>query len=32
MAGVLLIWICAYWPGNAILDGTWKPPVVQKIN
>jgi hypothetical protein len=23
------IWIRAYWPDKAILDGTWKPPVVE---
>jgi hypothetical protein len=32
MTGVLPIRISAYWPDNAILDGTCKPPVVQKIN
>ena len=31
-AGNFSIWLRAYWPDNAILDGTWKPPVVQKIN
>ena len=30
--GNFSIWLRAYWPDNAILDGTWKPPVVQKIN
>ncbi len=28
-AGDFSIWIRAYWPEQAILDGTWKPPVVQ---
>jgi len=31
-AGNFSIWIRAYWPDNAILDGTWRPPVVRKIN
>ena len=28
-AGNFSIWIRAYWPDQAILDGTWKPPVVK---
>ena len=28
-AGNFAIWIRAYWPDQAILDGTWKPPVVK---
>ena len=31
-AGNFSIWIRAYWPDQAILDGTWKPPVVKVIN
>jgi hypothetical protein len=31
-AGNFSIWLRAYWPDQAILDGNWKPPVVQKIN
>ena len=27
-AGNLSLWIRAYWPDKAILDGTWKPPVI----
>ena len=27
-AGDFSIWIRAYWPDQAILDGKWKPPVV----
>jgi hypothetical protein len=27
-AGNFSIWLRAYWPDTAILDGTWKPPVV----
>ena len=27
-AGNFSIWLRAYWPDQAILDGTWKPPVV----
>ena len=29
-AGNFAIWIRAYWPDQAILDGTWKPPVIAK--
>ena len=29
-AGNFSIWIRAYWPDQAILDGTWKPPAVLK--
>ena len=29
-AGNFAIWIRAYWPDQAILDGTWKPPVIVK--
>jgi hypothetical protein len=28
--GNFSIWLRAYWPDQAILDGTWKPPVVAK--
>jgi hypothetical protein len=28
--GNFSIWLRTYWPDNAILDGTWKPPVVLK--
>ena len=31
-AGNFSIWIRAYWPDQAILDGTWKPPVVKKVS
>ena len=31
-AGNFSIWIRAYWPDQAILDGTWKPPVVKIAN
>jgi hypothetical protein len=24
------LWIRAYWAEPAILDGTWKPPIVKK--
>ena len=27
--GNFSIWIRAYWPDKAVLDGTWKPPVVE---
>jgi hypothetical protein len=26
--GNFSVWIRAYWPDTAILDGTWKPPVI----
>ena len=29
-SGNFAIWIRSYWPDQAILDGTWKPPVVAK--
>jgi hypothetical protein len=28
--GTFSLWIRAYWAENAILDGTWQPPVVKK--
>jgi hypothetical protein len=28
--GNFSIWIRAYWPDEAILDGTWKPPVIAR--
>ena len=30
-AGEFSIWLRAYWPGQAILDGTWKPPIVSRL-
>jgi hypothetical protein len=29
--GDFSIWLRAYWPDQAILDGTWKPPVVSVV-
>ena len=29
-SGNFAIWIRSYWPDQAILDGTWKPPIVAK--
>jgi hypothetical protein len=29
--GTFSLYIRAYWPENAILDGTWKPPIVEKL-
>ena len=29
-AGNFSIWLRAYWPVQAILDGSWKPPVVSR--
>ena len=28
--GKFSIWLRTYWPDQAILDGTWKPPVVSR--
>jgi hypothetical protein len=30
-AGNFSIWLRAYWPDQAILDGTWKPPIVSRL-
>ena len=30
-AGNFSIWLRAYWPDQAILDGTWKPPVIARL-
>ena len=30
-AGNFSIWLRAYWPDQAILDGTWKPPIVSRV-
>ena len=30
--GNFSIWLRAYWPDKAILDGTWKPPVIKIAN
>ena len=30
-AGSFSIWLRTYWPDQAILDGTWKPPVVSRL-
>ena len=30
-AGNFSIWLRTYWPDQAILDGTWKPPVVSRL-
>ena len=29
--GNFSIWLRAYWPDQAILDGTWKPPAVTRL-
>jgi len=29
--GNFSIWIRAYWPDQAILDGSWKPPVIARL-
>ncbi|MBV9484201.1 MAG: DUF1254 domain-containing protein [Acidobacteria bacterium] len=30
--GNFSIWLRAYWPEQAILDGTWQPPAIKKLN
>jgi hypothetical protein len=30
-AGNVSIWLRAYWPDQAILDGNWKPPIVSRV-
>ena len=30
--GTFSLYIRAYWPENATLDGTWKPPSVEKVS
>jgi len=30
-AGNFSLWLRAYWPDQAILDGTWKPPVIEQV-
>jgi hypothetical protein len=30
-AGNFSIWLRAYWADQAILDGTWKPPVIKAV-
>ena len=30
-AGEFSLWLRAYWPEQAMLDGTWKPPAINKI-
>ena len=29
-AGNFSIWLRTYWPDQPILDGTWKPPVIER--
>ena len=31
-AGNFSIWLRAYWPDRAILDGKWQPPAIEKVN
>ncbi len=31
-AGNFSIWLRAYWPDPAILDGTWQPPKIERVN
>src|SRR5262249_806454 len=30
--GNFSIWLRAYWPDQAVLDGTWKPPMIARTN
>jgi hypothetical protein len=30
--GTFSLYLRAYWPDEAILDGTWKPPVIVQVN
>ena len=30
--GTFSLYIRAYWGKQAILDGTWKPPVIKKVS
>jgi hypothetical protein len=30
-SGNFSIWLRAYWPDQAVLDGTWKPPIVSRL-
>jgi hypothetical protein len=30
-SGKFSLWVRAYWPDQAILDGTWKPAVVSRL-
>jgi hypothetical protein len=30
--GVFSLYIRAYWADKAILDGTWQPPAIEKVN
>jgi hypothetical protein len=30
-AGKFSVWLRTYWPDQAILDGTWKPPPVTRL-
>jgi hypothetical protein len=29
--GKFSIWLRAYWPDQTILDGTWKPPIIEQV-
>src|SRR5271157_5459392 len=29
--GNFSIWLRAYWPDQTILDGTWQPPVIERL-
>ena len=29
--GDFSLFLCAYWPGEAVLDGAWAPPPVTRV-
>ena len=29
--GTFSLYIRAYWPDKAVIDGTWQPPAIEKV-
>jgi hypothetical protein len=29
--GTFSLYIRGYWPDNAMVDGSWKPPIIEKV-
>jgi hypothetical protein len=29
--GTFSLYIRAYWPDKAVLDGTWQPPTIERV-
>jgi hypothetical protein len=29
--GTFSLYVRCYWPEQAVLDGTWRPPIVEKV-